>query len=142
CDIVSEAKETLLISLWAEELEEIKAFLPDKNIKTAIVHFGKTDFKFEKTFIHPIEDTIYDEKKGRGFVIVKDSKEVLIGTIDNDKNIEGAHSANKAFVTIAEDYIKHDIYIMKIVSRFNDLLIEKFGDNYKELRDIFNDKSF
>lgn len=53
--------------------------------------------------------------------------------------MEGAWSTNRGFVTLAEDYIKHDVYIMKIVNRFNGLLVERFGENYVLLRDVFTD---
>ena len=67
-------------------------------------------------------------------------KEALMGTIYPDFKVEGAWSVNQGFVTLAEDYVKHDIYIMKIVSRFDDLLISRFGEKYKKLRDIYNDE--
>ncbi|MBW2364395.1 MAG: hypothetical protein JRF25_04815 [Deltaproteobacteria bacterium] len=91
-------------------------------------------------FKHPIEDTIYNEKGGRGFVIIADSKEALMATVFEENRVEGAWSVNKGFVTLAEDYVKHDIYIMKIVRRFDRQLIERFGENYVKLRDIFNDE--
>jgi hypothetical protein len=45
-------------------------------------------------------------------------------------------------VNLAEDYIKHDIYVMKIVSRFGPELQERFGENYSMLRDVFTDQEF
>ena len=51
-----------------------------------------------------------------------------------------ARKTGSGFITLAEDYIKHDIYIMKIVRRFDETLLEKFGDNYKHLRNIFEDR--
>ena len=58
-----------------------------------------------------------------------------------DGYVQGANSMNEAFVVIAEDYIKHDIYIMKIVKRFNKLLVKTYGENYHMLRDVFSDKA-
>jgi len=140
--IITETEKEVLISIWPEELEKIKDTLikiKENNIKVAIVNFGKTENNLGQTFQHPIRDTIYSEKGGRGIVVVVDSKEALFGMIDNDGNAQGANSMNDGFVAMAEDYIKHDIYIMKIVKRFEDLLIEKFGENYFLLRDVFND---
>ena len=64
----------------------------------------------------------------------------LMATIQNEQRCQGARSRSKGFITLAEDYIKHDIYIMKIVKRFDPELINTFGQNYKLLRDIFSDK--
>ena len=139
--MIKETKTNLLLSCWKNELDilgEIILKQKSNGIKVAILHFGKTDFKCDTIFQHPIEDTIYSEKGGRGFVLITDSKESLMGTIFSDGRIEGASSKNSGFVTMAEDYIKHDIYIMKIVERFDPALIRKFGENYKYLRDIYS----
>jgi sugar-specific transcriptional regulator TrmB len=141
--MIDEAEKTLLISIWPEENEILATKLAKAmklGIKSAIVHFGPVDAPLGQIFPHPIEDTIYAEKGGRGLVIVADSQEVLFGKIDARNDVQGANSMNEGFVAIAEDYIKHDIYIMKIVKRFDQLLIERFGTNYQLLRDVFNDQ--
>jgi HTH-type transcriptional regulator, sugar sensing transcriptional regulator len=140
--LIQNAKKSLMLSLFSNELDVLFPYLikAEKNkIKIAVIHFGKTDHKVGQLFRHPIEDTIYSEKGGRNLVVVRDSEEVLAGTIYPDELVQGAMSQNNGFVTMSEDYIKHDIYIMKIVERFDNLLIKKFGDNYKKLRDIFSD---
>jgi len=141
--MILEAKKTILISAWKDEILNLKEILEKKaeyeKVKIAIVHFGEVEIAAGRLFQHPIEDTIYNEKGGRGFAIVADSREALMGTI-HDKALEGAWSINSGFVTLAEDYIKHDIYIMKIVSRMNKMLKKRFGDNYIKLRDIYSDE--
>lgn len=140
--MVDGAEKNLLISGWDEELSALEEHLisrKNKNVKIAIVHFGEGNINAGVVYRHPIEDTIYDEKGGRGLVIIADMKEALMGTIFPDFKVEGAWSVNQGFVTLAEDYVKHDIYIMKIVSRFDDLLIDRFGEKYKKLRDIYKD---
>jgi len=141
--IIQEATQSLLISTWPEELSYFTEILEEKakdKINISIVHFGEVKISIGQIFQHPIEDTIYSEKGGRGFTIVSDSDEALMGTVFQNNIVEGAWSMNKGFVTLAEDYIKHDIYIMKIVRRFDKLLIKRFGPNYKKLRDIYKDE--
>ncbi|MBN2533915.1 MAG: TrmB family transcriptional regulator [Spirochaetales bacterium] len=141
--IISNSKSFILISTWKEEADHLKDTLAVKEtqgIRIAIIHFGNPALSTGQVFPHPIEDTIYEEKGGRGFVLVSDSKEALMGTVFKDNTIEGAWSRNRGFVALAEDYIKHDIYIMKIVKRFDRILIERFGEKYAKLRDIFTDE--
>lgn len=141
--MIKSAKKNILISGWKEELvlfeKELKQ-RENKKVKISIVHFGEAALKTGCIFQHPIEDTLYQEKGGRGLVIIVDGKEAMLGTVFSNNRIEGAWSLNSGFVTLAEDYIKHDIYIMKIVKRFDSKLKEKFGENYKKLRDIFTDE--
>jgi hypothetical protein len=63
-----------------------------------------------------------------------------MGTIQKYGVVEGAWSRNRSFIIMAEEYIKHDIYIMKIVRRYDRLLRERFGNGYEKLRDIFKDE--
>jgi sugar-specific transcriptional regulator TrmB len=141
--MILSAKKSLLLSIWPDELHKLNHHLKKvhkSKVKISIVHFGISDDKTGLIFNHPIKDTLYSEKGGRGMVVVADSNEVLIGTISENGKVEGAVSMNRGVVIMAEDYIKHDIYIMKIVNRFNDLLIKTFGENYNKLRDVFSDK--
>lgn len=141
--MIDAASKELLVSIWDEEMALIAGVLRGalkRKVKAAVVHFGPPRVKLGQVFIHPIEDTIYQEKGGRGISIVADSREALIGTIFSDGRAEGAWSANKGFVTLAEDYIKHDIYITKIVRRFDGPLKKRFGMGYSMLRDVFKDE--
>jgi hypothetical protein len=61
---------------------------------------------------------------------VVDGFQALLGTFSEDKPAEGAWSENQGFVNLAEDYIKHDIYVMKIVRRFGQEMQKRFGENY------------
>jgi sugar-specific transcriptional regulator TrmB len=141
--MIESARHSVLISLWAEEMELLHPLLKKcekRKIKVAAVHFGDTNRSAGQLFPHPIADTLFEEKGGRGLTIVTDSSEALAGTIHDNGSVEGGFSENRGFVTLAEDYIKHDIYIMKIVSRYDEELISRFGKNYAMLRDIFSDR--
>ena len=140
---IEEAESSILLSLWPEELQTVLPALESavsRRVKTAVIYFGKPEKKVGQFFTHPIEDTLYAERGGRGFTLVVDSRVAVMGTIFGNRKVEGAWSANRGFVLLAEDYLKHDIYIMKIVNRFDHELIAKFGKKYAKLRDIFTDR--
>ncbi|MBT4099749.1 MAG: TrmB family transcriptional regulator, partial [Gemmatimonadetes bacterium] len=50
---------------------------------------------------------------------------------------EGAWSRTRAFVFVAEDYIRHDVYITKVTAEMGAALQQKFGPDYARLREIF-----
>ncbi len=140
--MILEAEDSILLSVWEDEYKSLEPFIDKKTaegVKSAIVHFGPVSQKKENLFHHPIEDTLYQEKGGRGFTLVTDSSSALSGTI-SESGPEGAWSRNRGFVTMAEDYIKHDIYIMKMVERFEPQMIKTFGEGYSLLRDIFHNR--
>lgn len=141
--MIENAAATLLISVWKEEFELIEEKVREalhRKVQTAIVHFGPTRSRAGQIYHHPIDDTVYQEKNEKGLLIVADSKEVLMGTIFRFGRVEGAWSRNKSFATLAEDYIRHDVYIMKIIKRYDRLLQERFGSRYAKLRDVFKDE--
>jgi sugar-specific transcriptional regulator TrmB len=141
--MIAAADKVILLSLWKEEfalLENELRAAEQRGVKIAAVHFGPPSLSIGQVYYHPIEDTLYAEKGGRGLVIVVDSQEVLIGNISYEGRTEGAWSRNKGFVTVAEDYVKHDIYIAKIIRRFEKELLERFGEKYAKLRDVLRDE--
>ncbi len=142
--LIREAENSLLISLWGEELELFRDELEgakQRDISAATVLFGENgESPLLPLFHHPIENTLFAERGGRGFTLVVDSREAMAGTFYADGRVEGAWSRNRGFVTLAEDYIKHDVYIMKIVRRYGKELSRRFGDNYTLLRDVFSDR--
>ncbi len=140
--IIAYARHEILISLWQEELVQLAPALRakrDEGIRIGLVHFGRLDpaLAVGTCFSHPIADTLFQEKGGRGLTLVVDSLEAMMVTIFDAGEAEGAWSRNRGYVTLAEDYVKHDIYIMKIVDRFDSLLIDRFGPGYRKLRDVF-----
>ncbi len=144
--MILRSRSSILLSLWPEEYKLLATALHKKEkegVKTALVYFGIKEGPGDHTpgnpvFEHPIEDTLYQEKGGRGFTLVCDGTEALSGTF-SPESTEGAWSRSRGFVTLAEDYVKHDIYIMKIVKRFDRELVQKFGEGYTLLRDIYKD---
>ncbi|MGL4370502.1 MAG: TrmB family transcriptional regulator [Spirochaetota bacterium] len=141
--MVDAAEESVLLSVWKEEMFELYPALhkaEQRGVKIAAVHFGEPELSAGTVFSHPIADTLYAEKGGRGFALVADGRCALIGTVKKDGSVEGGWSESEGFITLTEDYIKHDIYIMKIVERYDSELISRFGDNYAMLRDIFSNR--
>ncbi len=140
--MIAGAKTALLISAWGDEVKALAGSLSEREGKVpmALVHFGPPTVTFAQTYEHPIADTLYAERGGRGFSLVADGRVALVATFFEDGHVEGAWSKNPGFVLLAEDYIKHDIYIMKIVRRFNEELEGKFGPGYAALRDVFRDR--
>jgi sugar-specific transcriptional regulator TrmB len=142
-NLIQQAKKTILLSAWDEELEPLMRSLDGaakRKVRIAIVNFGGLRPKFATVFPHPIKDTIYNEKGGRGLTVCVDSHTVLESIVGPEDQGHGAWSRNPGFVTVAEDYLKHDIYVMKVISRFDKLLRKTYGEGYEKWRDIFSDE--
>lgn len=155
--IVDSAKSSLLVSAWPEEIAAIRDWLKAavaRGTRVAVVLFGEPSAigyaasaggggasatEIGIVYPHPIGYTLYAEKGGRGITAVADGAQAIVATISGGGAVEGAWSRNGGFVALAEDCVKHDIYVMKIVERFDGELIGKFGAGYARLRDVFTD---
>jgi len=136
------SQKEVLISIWPAEIEVLATSINDsenRGVKAAIVHYGATNIKLGQLYRHPVEDTIHAQKGTRGLTVVADSKEVLMAKIKG-RATEAIWSMNEGFVMMSEDYIRHDIYFMKIAERFDPLLKEKFGSRYEKLLDVHRDE--
>lgn len=141
--LVERAEETLLVSAWDEELAELAAAIAAahrRKVRVAVIDYGSLALDASAVYPHPIKDTIHGEKGGRGLTLCADGRVALLGLVQDDGAAHGAWSRNRAFVAAAEDYLKHDIYVQKIVGRFHDLLVRTYGPNFSRWRDVFSDR--
>ncbi len=139
-EIIRQARNSILISCWAEELKWLTEDLRNaesQGKKIALVHFGAPTQTIGATYHHPVEKTLYQEKGGRGLNLVADNT-VLIASYRQDGSVDGAWSRSQSFVTVTEDYIKHDVYITKVTRFLNQEMLARFGAGYEKLRDVFD----
>lgn len=140
-ELIGDARDWILISTWPEELGWLRDSLTaaeTRGLKIALVHFGRPGLSIGATYHHPVEKTLYAEKGGRGLTLVADSREVIIANFRADGRVDGAWSRNQSFVTVAEDYVKHDVYITKVTRFLDDAVTARFGPEYERLRDVFD----
>ncbi|MBT5702368.1 MAG: helix-turn-helix domain-containing protein [Pseudomonadales bacterium] len=143
-EIINQATTSILVSLWPEELDWCEESLVDaeaRGVNIALVHFGEPSTKIGATYHHPVQETLYAEKGGRGLTVVVDGAQVVIANFQSNGEIDGAWSKNKSFVTVAEDYVKHDVYITKVTRFLGPEVVKRFGENYDRLRDVFNSEA-
>ena len=136
------AREHILLSIWPDEIKFLAEPLQEaagRNVKIAMLHYGPTALKIKQTYIHPIQEALFSQKGARGFTLVADSREALNARITT-RQTEAIWSMNSGFVVLTENYIRHEIYQMKTMKRFEPLLREEFGERYEKLLDIYNDE--
>jgi len=141
--MIDTARSSILLSIWPPEIKLLTESLHKaevRGVKIAVVHYGAANVKIKQLYIHPVEDTIYSEKGVRGLTMIADSKEALNGIIAG-KEVEAIWSMNEGFLIMADGYIRHDIYQMKTMKRFNPLLKNIFGERYEKLRDVYTDEN-
>lgn len=128
-DFISEAKKHLYLSVWDEEVDEIREALLQAEtggVDLTIVHFGKKLLGIGKEYVHGNEHKIRIQRGGRRIALIVDDKKVVLGHFLKDGSSTAAWTSNKGLVLLAKDYIIHDIYSIR--------MLKKFG---KEAEEIF-----
>ncbi|WP_223068209.1 TrmB family transcriptional regulator [Paenibacillus caui] len=136
--MIETAERELLIAMWREESISLLPHIRQasaRGVRIAVIHYGEHQIEdIGPVYRHPIENTIYEEKGGRILNIVADREQSLTATFWTNGQVEGGWTRNKAFVTVTEDYIRHDIYVLKIEQR-----LEPKITDWSSLRNVFTD---
>ena len=140
--ILDTARENIILAIWPDETKLLTEALEEaasRNVKIAMLHYGPASIRIKQTYIHPVKEALFAEKGARGFTLVADSKEALNARITG-RHTEAIWSMNGGFVVLTENYMRHEIYQMKTMKRFEPVLRKEFGERYERLLDIYNDE--
>ncbi len=130
-EIIDQAKLKLFMSVWDEEVEEIKDALLQANergVETSIVHFGTALLGIGTEYRHGREHRIRQQRGARRIALEVDEERVILGHFLEDGSSNAVWTTNKGMVLLAKDYIIHDIYTIRMA--------EKFGREANEIFEI------
>lgn len=128
-DVIKNASDFLLLSIWPEEAAIIKEHIilaENRSIKVIAGVFGNYDIGCKNTI--NLEACGVTSKKRLGkhlTVVVRDSKEVVISEVGGVKDTTGVWTNTACIVLMAKEYIKHDIWGKVLIDAVS---IEKFNN--------------
>lgn len=143
--LIRDAEESLYIQIWEEDLSEelISALTAaEKKIKKfVLILFSKNqhyELPFKRYYAHGFEEAKLKDFGSRWINIVKDSDEVVFGSLKDFKSdTDVIWTKNKAMISLSKEYVKHDAYTLKIISQLPDPLKQKYGNRFEKIRDIY-----
>jgi hypothetical protein len=103
----------------------------------AIVQLGTLDIDVGVLYQHLLPDQKRGEKGGRQFTLVTDDRNLLQGLVRDRQSCVGVWTTNPPLVDVARDFIRHDIFCWKLVSKLRVHVDKTFGEDLALLRDIF-----
>src|SRR5699024_1557744 len=134
--LIEQTEHSIIFSGWNKELIQIFNEIDNANkrgISIVSILFDETNLNKNihwKHFQHHKGQFTNARHLGE-FVAVFDSKKALI--LNSETPAHGIISNHAAFVNIAENYIRHDIYINRSLPEFEGMLAEKYGENLEKL---------
>lgn len=142
--LIAGTRKHLLVSGWPEEIASLLEPLQaahHRECQVALVHYGPAPLPLPfATYLHRQEKIVAAERSGRTLCITADRSSALIAHIPNDGVASAGYSHNRTFVGVTEEFIRHDIYFLKVMKRFGAELVRRFGRDLRDLRDPFADR--
>lgn len=115
--MINEAKDNIMVSLWDEEAillynDLIKAI--NRGIFVSVMIYGKKKIEgIDDIHYHGGEETLMKQVGERWLTLVADRKEVLTGQVTPKNDGVSVWTLNPSIVFTSSRYIEHEIYISK-----------------------------
>ena len=128
-EFINQAENQVYLSVWDEEVEEIKGALVEtfsKGIGISIVHYGENLLGIGKEYRHGREHQIRQQRGARRLALEVDEEKVILGHFLENGGSNAVWTTNKGLILLAKDYIIHDIYTIRMSEKFGDAANEIF----------------
>nr|WP_255437525.1 helix-turn-helix domain-containing protein [Thalassobacillus sp. CUG 92003] len=135
---ISECESQLIISCWNREFEELKDLLfktHQRGIKivTLIFDEDQTDVPWD-SFTHYKEGLALGRHSGEFSIVVDNRKAILLHSLEDAPH--SVVSSHPVMVSTTRNYIRHDIYVNRIINDFESTITEHYG---RSLENLIND---
>jgi sugar-specific transcriptional regulator TrmB len=138
-EIVGDSRKAIYLAIWKEDLQEVEEILrkaAKRRVKMAIVLYGDAKIDFGVVYEHSLEEILLREMGERRLALVADDKVVLLAHFTNTGDSFGTWTHNRGMVSLAIDYITHDIISLKLVKQFEPQMNSIYGKKWEGLRNV------
>jgi len=110
--LIKETRETIYISAWKREIEQLKKPLwaaKKRGVEIVAFSFTEIDQNLGDVFAYGVDEEKLAKFWDRKIIMVTDSKDLVMGSANNDEEQQAIWTQNRAVLTIALNYIILDI---------------------------------
>ena len=120
--MIAKAQESVYVVGWGESLQTLQPELEAadrRGLRVVVISCGESNLAVGKHYHHAFEKELVVGCDNSLNVVV-DGMEVLVGQTQPPETCQAAWSHSAALVLITEEYIRHEVYIHKIIERFGE----------------------
>ena len=120
--MIRQAERSIYLVAWAETLTTLKEELEtadQRNVRIIIISCGEIDPLPGIHYCHAFEEDIV-QTGSESINMVVDSQAVLTGEIAAGDDCIAVWSRNRGLIFTTEEYIRHEVYLHKIIERFTE----------------------
>ena len=123
-EMIEAAQTEIMLMLWPDELPGVQTALRSaelRGVAIAICIYGEGDPGTGAVYHHPLDDYVRRNQRGRRMVLVIDRRESLVSHFSESGRATAHWSTNLGFVQMSEDYVRHDIWNVRMGEDFGPL---------------------
>ncbi len=120
--MITKAQERVYVVGWGETLQELQPELEAaarRGVRIVMISCGESNLAVGKHYHHAFEQDLV-QNCDSSLNLVVDSMEALVGETQPPESCQAAWSHSSALILVAEEYIRHEVYIHKIIERFGE----------------------
>lgn len=143
-ELIDTAKQNLVLSIWDEQSRDLESSLQQaekRGVSLVTIKFGYESPDIGRVYHHALVKTVY-ERHGSEMLLVSDERFGFLMNKVTGKDWAGYWTTNSGVIRLILNYIRHDIYINKVVARFAEMLQETYGSELELLLDITQDLTY
>lgn len=121
-ELIKLAKRDIYLQIWTDtmdsEVENLLLKREDEGINVKVVLYDpdkKYKTKLKNVYKHGFEAEKISELSRKWINIVVDEEIMLYGSKRNNIDVSGICTRNKSMVFFANEYVRHDIYCLKLI---------------------------
>ena len=135
---IMQAKSEIIMSLWCTELNELREVLEkahERGVRIVTLTFdGKGESVPWLHFTHQQGKLIQLRHAGELNAVIDEVKTILFHS--SDERSHAVVSSHPATIKTTRNYIRHDIYVNRLIHDFEEVMKERYG---AELERLIND---
>ncbi|WP_324716661.1 helix-turn-helix domain-containing protein [Carboxydochorda subterranea] len=142
-ELLARASAEVLLSLWEPVVSTIRPRLAEaasRGVRVAAIYFDGQGPGVGFAIRHVDLPSVKARHGGQSFLVVDQRMALFISHGTSPEQWQGLWTSNAAMVRAIANYIRHDIYVNKIVRRFPEAVGAAYGEHLDLLLDVFDDR--
>ncbi|MFZ5632926.1 MAG: TrmB family transcriptional regulator [Bacillota bacterium] len=137
-EIINSSEDEVLISFWEEQAKDITGPLSEavkRNVRVISMQFGPGTTDIGTVYRHILLDTIY-KRHGNEMTLAADNKYGFFMNLAPGGEWEGYWTSNPGVIRMVTNYIRHDIYVNKLIMELGNTAFDLYGPQLEGLLNI------
>jgi len=137
-ELIQKANNNIMISLWEDEALELKedlAIAQHRGVNVVSIQYGEPDCNVGEVYKHIMVASVHERHSSEMFLLI-DDVEGMFMYFEGPHGWTGYHTASPALARVIANYLRHDIYINRVLNDNYEMMKKQYGENLEGLLNL------